>query len=74
MLQSLLGINVLPKSFIFFWLVCIVLQFYPLFFILCVRKMKNAALQLNYWRAGSPSVQATARSAARVTLDDIMNS
>lgn len=56
------------------FLVNFIVPFYPLFFILCVRKMKNAALQLNYWRAGSPSVQPTSRNAARVTLDDIMNS
>lgn len=64
----------LNASFWFFWIVNLVLPFYPLFFILCVRKMKNAALQMNYWRAGSPSARSTEKNAPRVTLDDIMNS
>ena len=65
-------------TLMFLWVVIFIvnmfLPFYPLFFVLCVRKMKNAALQLNYWRAGSPSVKPTGQNAARVTLDDIMNS
>lgn len=48
--------------------------FYPLFFYFCTKGMRNAAIQLNSWRAGTPTMFSARRNEPRVTLDDIMNS
>ena len=75
-LQTVLKLESSTLTFICFVVLFVnmVLPFYPLFFILFTRKMKNAALQMNYWRAGSPSLRSPEKNAPRVTLDDIMNS
>ena len=48
---------------------------YPLFFVLCMRRVRTAALHMNSWRAGMPSEQGAAgANGPRVTLDDVINS
>ena len=56
-------------------IICLYFALYPLFFVLCMRRVRTAALQMNSWRAGMPSEQGAAgANGPRVTLDDVINS